>query len=452
VLPVLPTARLLALVAAAAVLFLAGDAVALAADAALAAAFLLDAILAPRPGQLRVARRVPTRLPLGGEADVVWMVENATPRTLRLLVTDDLPGSLDRVDPAPGTTEGVDVFQLVIAPRSSARAVYRIRARERGAATLGDVHLRVQGPLGLVWRRIRVPLADTVRALPGLAETRRYRLLGLHRRLAAAGVRVTRQRVDRGAFESLREYLPGDDPRTIDWKATARRGTHIVRRFEAERSQNVLLAIDAGRLMLERIDGRERIDHALAAALLLADVAAAHGDRVGLLVFADRVERFLPPARVSIAQLADTLAGVQPRLVEPNYPAAFAHIAKRLRRRSLVVLFTDVIDVRASAALIAHVSRSAARHLPLALALRNPELDAAALAMDAPGEDVPGASVHGTEAGVYRRAAAEELLQARAVALAAMRRAGVLVADALPREAIPAVVNRYLQVKRDGLL
>src|SRR5690606_21399876 len=155
-----------------------------------------------------------------------------------------------------------------------------------------------------------------------------------------------------------------------------------------------------------------RLDSALSAALLLAEVAAQHGDRVGLLVFSDRVDLFLPPSRAPLRHLAEPLADVQARLVEPDYPGAFAFLSRQLRRRSLVVLFTDVIDAQASAALLAHAGAATRRHLPLAVAIRNPALERVA---SAPAPD---------EAAVYRRAAAEELLQLRALALAIMRRAG----------------------------
>ncbi|HYR11908.1 MAG TPA: DUF58 domain-containing protein, partial [Longimicrobium sp.] len=264
--------------------------------------------------------------------------------------------------------------------------------------------------------------------------------LGLRNRLREAGFRAVRQRGEGGSFESLREYVRGDDPRTVDWKASARRGNLIVRQFELERRQNVMIAIDAGRLMTQKVGERERLDYALTAALLLADVARVHDDAVGLLVFSDKVEAFIPPARNSVSRLAEALGEVHARMVEPNYPAAFTYLSKQVRKRSLLVLFTDLIDPLASAAVVSQLSRAADRHLPLAVAIRNPDLEAAA-------------SLTATdEASVYRRAAAEELLQARAAALAAMQRAGVLVADTRPGDAVPAVVNRYLDVKRRGML
>ncbi|HEX5870657.1 MAG TPA: DUF58 domain-containing protein, partial [Longimicrobium sp.] len=310
----------------------------------------------------------------------------------------------------------------------------------RGDGVFGDVHLRVAGPLGMAWMQRRVPLADAVRVIPGMLEVKRYRLLGLRNRLREAGFRAVRQRGEGGSFESLREYVRGDDPRTVDWKASARRGNLIVKQFELERRQNVVIAIDAGRLMTQKVGERERLDYALTAALLLADVARVHDDAVGLLVFSDRIEAFIPPARNSVSRLAEALGEVHAKMVEPNYPAAFTYLSKHVRKRSLLVLFTDLIDPLASASVVSQLSRAADRHLPLAVAIRNPDLEAAA------------AQTATDEATVFRRAAAEELLQARAAALAAMQRAGVLVADTRPGDAVPAVVNRYLDVKRRGML
>ena len=427
---VLPSHRFLVLLAGAALLHPLSTAGALAADALLLVLFAADAFMAPRA--LRVERRAPRRISLSAEAQVTLSVQNGGPRAAHLRITDDLPPILTRLDG--------DVRELTIRPGHTERATYRVHAGRRGDEQFGDVHLRVLGPLGLAWRQRRIPQEDAVRVQPGVAELRRYRLLGLHNRLRDAGFRAVRQRGEGGSFESLREYVRGDDPRSMDWKASARRGQMIVHQFQVEKRQNVMIAIDAGRLMTQQIGGQERLDYALTAALLLADVAALHGDLVGLLVFSDRVTQYLPPSKASLSRMADALGDVHAKMVEPNYPAAFTYLAHQLRRRSLLVMFTDIIDARASSALVAHLGRAAERHLPIAVAIRNPELEAAA-ALDAKDE-----------ADVYRRAAAEELLQARAAALAAMQRAGVLVADTKPTDAVPSAVNRYLDVKRRGLL
>jgi uncharacterized protein (DUF58 family) len=429
---VLPTGRLLFLLSAAALLFPVNASAALAVDALLLLLFAADALLVPGASAFRVERTAPSRVALGAELEVGLQVENGSRRPVRVRVTDDLPPILVREDG--------DVRETVVRPGRPERLHYQVRADRRGDAFWGDLHLRLMGPLGLAWRQRRVARQDPVRVQPGVAEVRRYRLLAMHNRLREAGFRAVRQRGEGGSFESLREYVRGDDPRTMDWKASARRGQLIVRQFEVERRQNVMLMIDAGRLMTQQIGGRERLDFALTAALLLADVASLHGDLVGLMVFSDRVMQYLPPAKSSLSRLADALGDVYARMAEPNYPAAFSYLGQQLRRRSLLVMFTDIIDPKASQALVAHLGRAAARHLPIAVAIRNPDLEATAAL--APNE----------EADVFRRAAAEELLQARATALAAMQRSGVLVADTRPTDAVPTAVNRYLDVKRRGLL
>jgi uncharacterized protein (DUF58 family) len=234
--------------------------------------------------------------------------------------------------------------------------------------------------------------------------------------------------------------VPDDDSRTIDWKATARRGKVMVRQYEDERRQQVLLVLDAGRMLTAVSDDRPRLEAAIDAALSLAASAADHDDDIGLLVFTDRVERYLRPARGrrALRAIMDALAAVEGRLVEPDYPAAFAYLAARSRKRAFTVVFTDVIDRTASEALLAQAGALRPRHLPLAVTIRDPALER--LVLDRPA-DVEAA---------FRRAAAEELLLARAEALAEMRRQGVLVLDVAPGSAAREVVAQYERLKRTG--
>jgi len=258
-----------------------------------------------------------------------------------------------------------------------------------------------------------------------------------------AGTKPIRKLGEGRLFESLREWVPGDDLRHIDWKATAKRGKVITRQYEAERRQQVLLVLDTGRLMTADVAaGVARLDFAVQAALELAYAAAQHDDNVGIMTFADGVQHFVAPerGRAGVRRVMDVLAEVQPKLVEPDYPGAFRYLAARNRKRALTVLFTDVIDRFASDALVANVATLRPRHLPLAVTLRNPELDAAAMRRPATPRDA------------FRKAAAEELLHAREEALGHMRRAGVLVIDVTPQRAAQAVVAKYLDLKRRGTL
>jgi uncharacterized protein (DUF58 family) len=331
----------------------------------------------------------------------------------------------------------------VIPPRGTAQVTGSVTGMARGEASLGDVALRVHTPLGLVARTLRYALDDRVLVAPSLAGVRRFRWLAVHQRLATAGVRDTRRRGEGRTFASLRDYVVGDDPRHIDWKASARRGRPITREFTIEQSQTVYLLIDAGRSMTQIAGAYSRFEYALSSALVLADVASTAGDRVGAMVFDDQLRALVPAqrGRGALQALRTALIPVQPSLVEPDYSSAFRALAARQRKRALLVLLTDVIDARAARALLGHLTRGASRHLALVVALRNEALVAAAR--------LPETS---STRPIYTSAAAEELLAERATALQRMRDAGVVVLDVPPDAMAAAVVNQYLELKARGAL
>ena len=408
----------------------------------IAAAFA-DAALLADGDAIDVTRELPDVVGLGDSAEARYVVHVRWPRRVRLALFDQLPAAVEREGDVPLVP--LATLALGARPPEPSEAVVPVTlvGRARGVHALGPVALEVLGPLGLVRRVLRRDPGDRLTVAPSLAGVRRYRLLALQHRLADAGVRNVRRRGHGTTFASLREYVPGDDPRRIDWKATARRGGVIVREHTVEQGQTVLIAVDAGRLMTQLAGDVARFEHALSAALVLADVALSSGDHVGLLLFDDEVRAWVAPARgrESLARMREALVPARATMTEPDYAAAFRTLATRHRRRSLVVLFTDVIDPRASASLIAHTSRSASRHLPLVVALRNDALVAAA-----------SPSGRTSSTGLYESAAAEELLSAREEALQQMRRAGVDVVDASPTQLSVAVVNRYLEVKARGVL
>jgi uncharacterized protein (DUF58 family) len=294
-----------------------------------------------------------------------------------------------------------------------------------------------------VARTLHYRLDDRIVVAPSLAGVRRFRWLAVHQRLAAAGVRDARRRGEGRSFARLRDYVPGDDPRHIDWKATARRGHTITREFTIEQSQTVYVLVDAGRSMTQLAGDFSRFEYALSAALVLADVAATAGDRVGTMVFDDRIRALVPAQRgaAALQAMRNALVPVQPSLAEPDYATAFRSLAQRQRKRALIVLITDVLEPRAARALLAHLTRGISRHLAVVVALRNEALLAAAALPAAGGADA-----------VYESAAAAELLAERAMALQRMRDAGVVVLDVAPDAMAAAVVSQYLELKARGAL
>lgn len=410
---------------------------AVAAIVVMAVLIALDAALIPgrRGGELVVERDL---APSVGVEDVVaghYRIISRWPRRVGGALYDALPVGVRRVIPGPQP--------FAVAPEATEALPFAVIGRERGEWPLGPVALRVMGPLGLVARTIRYPLDDRVLVAPSIANVRRYRLLALQHRLRDAGVRVLRRRGEGTSFAGLREYAVGDDPRFIDWKASARRQVLISREYSVEQGQTVMIVIDCGRLMTQLAGELPRFEYALSSALVLADVAAGSGDHVGLLAFNDQVRAWVTPARgaEALRSLRAALIPLRATMAEPDYAAAFQLLDARQRKRSLIVFYTDVIDPRASQSLIAHTTRGARRHLPVVVALRNEALVSAATA---------GGGRSTT--AVYERAAAEELLSARDEALERMRQAGVSVIDVRPQAMTAAVVNRYLELKGRGVV
>ena len=403
------------------------------ADALLIFLIWLDATLAQT---VSVAREPLPALAVGHNGEVSYRWTNPSRRRARLRVREVRPDILGGAQP---------VRAVAIAPRSATRETIPVvplrRGRERTSA--GGFVVDSVGPLGLGRHRTRLPLPWDVVVYPPLVSVRLRASVAEALRRRQAGMKPVRQLGEGRLFESLREWGPGDDLRHIDWKATARRGKVITRLYEAERRQQVLLVLDTGRLMTADVSaGVARLDFAVQAALELAYAAAQHDDNVGIMTFADGVQHFVAPerGRTGVRRVLDVLAEVEPKLVESDYPGAFRYMAARNRKRALTVLFTDVIDRFASDALVANVATLRPRHLPLAVTLRNPELDAVATQRPATPRDA------------FRKAAAEELLHAREEALGHMRRAGVLVIDVTPERAAQAVVAKYLDLKRRGTL
>lgn len=432
---IIPTRRLVAIVIALSPLWLVSDNVALAALLVLVAAVLIDALLLPAKFQIQAQRIVPANVGLGDQERGEYRVSSSASRVLRFVLFDRLPRTIESREPR-GTMHTLRSTVETVIP-------FTFVARERGSWALGPVVLRIRGVLGLLQRSLRFDPPDTVLVTPSLAGVRQLRLLAVQHRMRDAGIRSIRRRGEGSNFASLREYSVGDDPRHVDWKATARRQKLMTREYTVEQGQTMMIAVDAGRMMTQLASGVPRFEYALSAATLLASVAVQAGDQVGLLLFDNELRAFVPPARgdKALRSIRQALIPAQATLTEPDYASAFRTLATRHRKRSLIVLITDVIDPRSSQALIAHTVRSAMRHLLVVVALRNDELVSAA---------VP--SEHSSSSDLYASVAAEELLGARNEAIVRMRRAGVSVLDVSPKKLATAVVNHYLELKARGSL
>jgi uncharacterized protein (DUF58 family) len=392
-----------------------------------------DLALLPGKSGFRVRRYVPEPFSLGELEEVRVVIENPAAAGLDARVADHAPAEL-----RPHPRELAGRFD----PNGRLSVSYLTSSPRRGAFRFGAVDLQVSRKDGWWRRQVRLSQPAEVAVFPNVVAIKRVQLTLRRGLRAMAGLRRARPPGASTAFAGLRDYVRGDDVRRVSWTATARRDRPVVVEVEAERGQQVMIALDCGRLMTAPAGELDKLDHAVNAALMLAWVAHAYGDRVGLMTFDDRVTGFIKPERGSsqIRRLTEALYAIKSDYVEPDFGHAFTHLALRLGRRSMVVVLTDVQDPEASKELVAHCLRLAARHLVLVVAMSDPAVLNA--------RDQPIA----TSSRAYEWAAAEEFVASRRESFELLRRGGVLGLDVVAGSLSPALVERYLELKERALL
>jgi uncharacterized protein (DUF58 family) len=406
--------------------------VVLACDAALVLLALCDAAMARRV-PLTLSRRLPARLQVGVPAQVTLELVHPAGRAVTVRLTDDAP-----VEFAPAPLERT----VRLAPKSRGHVSYQVTPSVRGRFGFGDLHARVAGPFGLVWHERRWPAAEQVPVFPDMRGASRLLLSDAALDFVNLGLRQLRRDGRGSEFARLRDYAQGDSVRDVEWKATARRGRPVTRVLESERSQTVLIGVDAGRAMAARVDGLTRLDHAVNAALFLAFVAVRNGDRVGLVVFADGVKSYLAPAagRLQYRKIVDALYAARPHLTCVDYLALFKELQVRLVKRSLLCVFTDFTDEDQASTMVAPFRRLSKRHVPVCLTVRDAGL---ARLLETPPVEPDVA---------FQHAVASELLAEREAFKRQIDRDGVRVIDVDPQQLSLAAVNTYLDIKARGTL
>jgi uncharacterized protein (DUF58 family) len=437
--PIVPTARLCVLAfVATAVAVLAGYVSALAVplivlDFVLVVATAAD-VIALIKKRLHVERTVPAIFSIGRANVVTLTIENKSARALDLTVADDPLGDA-RADGMPA--------RAAIAPHGAIVVRYDLVPSARGPRSFDRVTLQYPGPLGLCARREFFSVPADVDVYPDVHAARALELL---RRQGRKDARLGSLRVRGGDtdFERLRPYAQGDEPRHVDWRATARRDDVTVRQYQAESDQNVIFALDVGRAMRgqEGSGAISAVDHAMNAALLAADVALRGGDKAGLVVFDDSARVWLPPTggRAGARKLTRAIYALDAGLAATDYRAAMSFVQARVKARSLVIVFTNVLEPRSAKELASAIKTLLPRHLPLCVLMRDRDVEALARSGIQRPDDL------------YVRAAAADTLNQRDELIRTLRNAGVMVLDANPGEVTPELVKSYLEIKARRLL
>lgn len=398
--------------------------------AAVAALALLDLLRLWRLPSPEVQRTVPEALALGMRREVGLRLH--APRAMQVQVFDLAPGDW--------TLEGLP-RRLRLRPGMASDVAYHVQPQQRGRFRFDGVQVRLRAPWRLWWQRRTLPPALDVRVYPNFVPLTRFALFSADQASRLVGAHIKRRRGEGTDFHQMREYRTGDSLRQLDWKATARARKLVSREYQDEKNQQLVLLLDTGRRMLATEGGLSHFDHALNAALVVAYLALRQGDAAGLLATGGDQRRWVAPQRGmgAVEHLLRASYDLQPQMVATDYLAAATELSLRQRRRSLVMLVTNVRDEDIED-LLAAVRQLQRRHLVCVASLRERELDAVL-------EQVPGSDEDAVQAG-----AAALYLQQRAQAHDALRSEKVMVLDVTADKLPGALVERYLAVKREGLL
>lgn len=402
-------------------------------DVALLVAAVADLITLPSARSLHAERSTLRIVSVQQRHPVTVTIVNRSSRSWHMAIRDDVPQEF---------TATPDELVRRLPPRSRVTLHYEIRASRRGSFSMEHIYLRVRSRLGLWQRYLTYPASSVLHVYPDMKQLSEYAILARTNRLSLMGVRRMRRVGQDHDFERLRDYTPDDNYKHIDWRTTARRNRLTVKDYQTSQSQRIIFLLDCGRMMTNQAAGLSLLDHSLNAMLMLSYVALQKGDAVGLICFSDEIHNFVPP-RGGMSQMNRLLHASFnrfPQLVESRYDQAFFHLASHCKKRSLVVLMTNVIDEVNAHQIERYLSTLVGRHLPLGILMRDHQL------FDAAADPQPQG------AALYRAAAAAHILNWRHQVLTDLQHKGVLSLDVFPEEMTAPLVNQYLEIKARHLL
>jgi len=390
---------------------------------------VIDALLVYGKKDGIVAERLTTdRFSIGDENKVVLSIRN----------NYSFPASLGVIDELP------DQFQernwrrkLKIAGQSTDEIVYFLRPTTRGEYVFHDINVFVTAPLRLVKRKYVFSAEQAVKVYPSYIQMRRYHLLAVANRLQELGVRRMRQLGHSMEFEQIKEYVRGDDYRTINWKATARKEALMVNNYTDERSQQIYCMINKGRVMKMPFSGMTLLDHAINASLVLSNVALVRQDKAGLITFAENLDSFVQADKkpTQMNQVLETLYRQQTRFLEPDFEKLFSVIRTRITNRSLLILFTNFESMESLERELPAFRKIARYHLLLVVFFENTELQALTEQKVATLEDI------------YIKTIAEKFAFEKRLMVKELQKNGILSVLSSPENLTVNTINKYLELK-----
>lgn len=389
---------------------------------------IVDFSLTPVLKKFTVRREMDRKLSLSAWNTISLIIENPVPYRIKASIRDGLPD---------GFICDNEIIHVNLGPNGTEKVSYRVKPLKRGEYHFPDLHIRVDGVLGLCVRSATLPAADRVRVFPNLRDMRNNHLLTVQKRRLLTGLQKIRQLGIGTEFESIREYNPGDDYRHINWIVTAREGQLYVNRYEPEKNQYVYIMMDTSRVMNKEIKGISRLDYAVNAAFIVAETALNHGDNIGLMVFDNEIRRLVKPGKgtVHFQRLAESLYNIECIDASADYEKAFSTLQRTQNRRSLILLFTDPYNFEHAGDIVTSWKNYAPRHKVVILSIKDPVLhEESARKVVRTGD-------------VFDRSAAIKLLDDRERTFSKLEMSGISAMESNPDEFTLDAVNRYILMK-----
>lgn len=392
-----------------------------------------DLILLTVTGRVDGSREMPDRLSNGDQNGVLAHIRSTYPFLARLVVVDELPPQLQVRDMA---------IRVRLPPEETRTVRYTVRPTERGEYRFGVINVFAQTPIGLLERRFECAEETTVPVYPSYLQMRAYSLLAASNRLSEVGVKKVRQLGHTMEFDHIREYVRGDDYRTVNWKASARHGDLMVNQYREERSQPVYSLINAGRVMRMPFDGLTLLDHSINAALVLSNIAIMKHDRAGLVGFSDTVSPVVPASRRSaqMRYIQDALYNLDTSFLEADYERLVAHVRSNVRGRALLLLFTNFMAKTSLDRQLPYLQMLSRHHTLVVIFFQNTELDAFLNARAT------------STADIYEHTVAEKFAHEQREIVRELEQRGIFAVYTRPEDLSTATINQYLELKARGVV
>lgn len=400
----------------------------------LIAVVITDAILLFRIRKVLTGRRVvPEKLSNGDENEITIKLQNFYPFKVDLTIIDEIPHQFQRRDLN---------FELRLDPREAKVIRYHLRPVKRGEYSFGVVNVFARSPLGLLLRRFKFPEDAIVPVYPSYVQMRKYELMAISNRLTDAGIKKIRRLGHNREFELIKEYVSGDDFRTVNWRATARKNTIMVNHYQDEKSQQVYSLIDKGRVMQMPFNGLSLLDYAINASLVISNIAIKKSDKAGLITFQDRIGSTVPASKQNrqMFRLMETLYNQKTAYRESDFTTLYTHVRRKVPQRSLLLLFTNFESIYGLQRQLPYLTRLSNLHLLVVIFFENTEMETLL--------NKPAANLK----EVYHKAVAEKFSYDKKLIIKELSKHGIQALLTAPEHLTVNTINKYLELKARGMI